>query len=82
MAESETIEFVQEDSGRLKFLCYSNDGVDEHMIWFVALLTTLLSSMVLVFMNYVSSQVSRFEEYLRSAASKYAQRIYCAPCHG
>ncbi|AQK65420.1 histone acetyl transferase GNAT/MYST 101 [Zea mays] len=27
----------EEDSGRLKFLCYSNDGVDEHMIWLVGL---------------------------------------------
>jgi hypothetical protein len=39
---AEIVEFVlQEDSGRLKFLCYSNDGVDEHMIWCVALLITL-----------------------------------------
>ena len=53
--ESETVESVQEDSGRLKFLCYSNDGVDEHMIWLVPFLTTLLSSMALVFMNNVSS---------------------------
>ncbi|XP_078436762.1 histone acetyltransferase of the GNAT family 1 isoform X2 [Wolffia australiana] len=27
----------EEDSGRLKFLCYANDGVDEHMIWLVGL---------------------------------------------
>ncbi|GJN20617.1 hypothetical protein PR202_gb08015 [Eleusine coracana subsp. coracana] len=27
----------EEDSGRLKFLCYSNDGIDEHMIWLVGL---------------------------------------------
>ncbi|MCO5592483.1 hypothetical protein L7F22_046486 [Adiantum nelumboides] len=27
----------EEDAGRLKFLCYSNDGVDQHMIWLVGL---------------------------------------------
>ncbi|EMS66605.1 Histone acetyltransferase GCN5 [Triticum urartu] len=27
----------EEDTGKLKFLCYSNDGVDEHMIWLVGL---------------------------------------------
>ncbi|WVZ58996.1 hypothetical protein U9M48_009206 [Paspalum notatum var. saurae] len=27
----------EEDSGRLKFLCYSNDDVDEHMIWLIGL---------------------------------------------
>uniref|UniRef100_A0A0E0IS39 histone acetyltransferase n=1 Tax=Oryza nivara TaxID=4536 RepID=A0A0E0IS39_ORYNI len=27
----------EEEAGRLKFLCYSNDGVDEHMIWLVGL---------------------------------------------
>ncbi|OAY77265.1 Histone acetyltransferase GCN5 [Ananas comosus] len=27
----------EEDAGRLKFLCYSNDGVDEHMIWLIGL---------------------------------------------
>ncbi|KAG8088313.1 hypothetical protein GUJ93_ZPchr0010g7635 [Zizania palustris] len=27
----------EEDAGRLKFLCNSNDGVDEHMIWLVGL---------------------------------------------
>ncbi|KAL3356326.1 hypothetical protein AABB24_017151, partial [Solanum stoloniferum] len=27
----------EEESGRLKFVCVSNDGVDEHMIWLVGL---------------------------------------------
>ncbi|CAA7399261.1 unnamed protein product [Spirodela intermedia] len=27
----------EEDSGRLKFLCYANDGNDEHMIWLIGL---------------------------------------------
>ncbi|XP_031487712.1 histone acetyltransferase GCN5 [Nymphaea colorata] len=27
----------EEESGRLKFVCYSNDGVDEHMIWLIGL---------------------------------------------
>lgn len=27
----------EEDTGKLKFLCYCNDGVDEHMIWLVGL---------------------------------------------
>ncbi|PKA58300.1 Histone acetyltransferase GCN5 [Apostasia shenzhenica] len=27
----------EEDAGRLKFLCYANDGVDEHMIWLIGL---------------------------------------------
>ncbi|MCO5602205.1 hypothetical protein L7F22_056333 [Adiantum nelumboides] len=27
----------EEDAGRLKFLCYSNDGVDQHMIWLIGL---------------------------------------------
>ncbi|KAG6487571.1 hypothetical protein ZIOFF_056159 [Zingiber officinale] len=28
---------LQEDAVRLKFLCYANDGVDEHMIWLIGL---------------------------------------------
>ncbi|CAM0912675.1 unnamed protein product [Alopecurus aequalis] len=27
----------EEETGKLKFLCYSNDGVDEHMIWLIGL---------------------------------------------
>ncbi|XP_042428031.1 histone acetyltransferase GCN5-like isoform X2 [Zingiber officinale] len=27
----------EEDAVRLKFLCYANDGVDEHMIWLIGL---------------------------------------------
>ncbi|WOL03146.1 histone acetyltransferase GCN5 [Canna indica] len=27
----------EEDAGRLRFLCYANDGVDEHMIWLIGL---------------------------------------------
>ncbi|XP_072990109.1 histone acetyltransferase GCN5-like [Typha latifolia] len=27
----------EEDAGRLKFLCYANDGIDEHMIWLIGL---------------------------------------------
>ncbi|KAL9261128.1 Histone acetyltransferase GCN5-like protein [Drosera capensis] len=27
----------EEESGRLRFLCLSNDGVDEHMIWLIGL---------------------------------------------
>ncbi|CAN6441148.1 unnamed protein product [Victoria cruziana] len=27
----------EEEAGRLKFVCYSNDGVDEHMIWLIGL---------------------------------------------
>ncbi|KAL5988838.1 hypothetical protein ACLOJK_026940 [Asimina triloba] len=27
----------EEDAGRLKFVCYANDGVDEHMIWLIGL---------------------------------------------
>lgn len=27
----------EEESGRLKFVCVSNDGVDEHMIWLIGL---------------------------------------------
>ncbi|KAH0464004.1 hypothetical protein IEQ34_006790 [Dendrobium chrysotoxum] len=27
----------EEDAGKLKFLCYANDGVDEHMIWLIGL---------------------------------------------
>lgn len=27
----------EEDAGRLKFLCYSNDGIDQHMIWLIGL---------------------------------------------
>ena len=28
------LEGLQEDAGRLKFECHSNDGVEEHMIWY------------------------------------------------
>ncbi|XP_031372980.1 histone acetyltransferase GCN5 isoform X2 [Punica granatum] len=27
----------EEEAGKLKFACYSNDGVDEHMIWLIGL---------------------------------------------
>ncbi|KAJ6405694.1 hypothetical protein OIU84_013621 [Salix udensis] len=27
----------EEEAGRLKFLCYSNDGIDEHMVWLIGL---------------------------------------------
>ncbi|KAK4766898.1 hypothetical protein SAY86_014649 [Trapa natans] len=27
----------EEEAGRLKFACYSNDGVDEHMVWLIGL---------------------------------------------
>ncbi|KAH7665726.1 Histone acetyltransferase protein [Dioscorea alata] len=27
----------EEDAGRLRFLCYANDGIDEHMIWLIGL---------------------------------------------
>ncbi|XP_022771190.1 histone acetyltransferase GCN5-like isoform X2 [Durio zibethinus] len=27
----------EEQAGRLKFVCYSNDGVDEHMVWLIGL---------------------------------------------
>ncbi|KAL1143094.1 hypothetical protein V6Z11_A11G138700 [Gossypium hirsutum] len=27
----------EEEAGRLKFVCYSNDGVDEHMVWLIGL---------------------------------------------
>lgn len=27
----------EEDTGKLRFLCYANDGVDEHMIWLIGL---------------------------------------------
>ncbi|XP_061369075.1 histone acetyltransferase GCN5-like [Gastrolobium bilobum] len=27
----------EEEAGRLKFVCYSNDGIDEHMIWLIGL---------------------------------------------
>ncbi|KAG0455564.1 hypothetical protein HPP92_024856 [Vanilla planifolia] len=27
----------EEDAGKLRFLCYANDGVDEHMIWLIGL---------------------------------------------
>lgn len=33
---------LQEDSGRLKFLCYANDGIDEHMIWYSFSLISVL----------------------------------------
>lgn len=26
-------ETLQEEAGRLKFVCASNDGIDEHMVW-------------------------------------------------
>jgi hypothetical protein len=25
---------LQEEAGRLKFVCLSNDGIDEHMVWY------------------------------------------------
>ena len=25
---------MQEEAGRLKFVCLANDGVDEHMVWY------------------------------------------------
>ncbi|PIA31577.1 hypothetical protein AQUCO_04900107v1 [Aquilegia coerulea] len=27
----------EEEAGRLKFVCYANDGIDEHMIWLIGL---------------------------------------------
>ncbi|KAI4301176.1 hypothetical protein L6164_034482 [Bauhinia variegata] len=27
----------EEEAGRLKFVCYSNDGVDDHMVWLIGL---------------------------------------------
>ncbi|KAJ3673874.1 hypothetical protein LUZ60_005866 [Juncus effusus] len=27
----------EEEAGKLKFLCYSNDGIDQHMIWLIGL---------------------------------------------
>ncbi|KAI5680167.1 hypothetical protein M9H77_01394 [Catharanthus roseus] len=27
----------EEESGRLKFVCHSNDGIDEHMVWLIGL---------------------------------------------
>ncbi|KAF3436227.1 hypothetical protein FNV43_RR23319 [Rhamnella rubrinervis] len=27
----------EEEAGRLKFVCYSNDGIDEHMVWLIGL---------------------------------------------
>ncbi|KAJ7526467.1 hypothetical protein O6H91_16G007500 [Diphasiastrum complanatum] len=27
----------EEDAGRVKFVCYNNDGVDQHMIWLIGL---------------------------------------------
>ncbi|KAK1295966.1 Histone acetyltransferase GCN5 [Acorus calamus] len=27
----------EEDAGRLRFLCYANDGIDQHMIWLIGL---------------------------------------------
>ncbi|XP_021898004.1 histone acetyltransferase GCN5 isoform X2 [Carica papaya] len=27
----------EEEGGRLKFACYSNDGIDEHMVWLIGL---------------------------------------------
>uniref|UniRef100_J3N2N7 histone acetyltransferase n=1 Tax=Oryza brachyantha TaxID=4533 RepID=J3N2N7_ORYBR len=35
--QKEKLMVTDEEAGRLKFLCYSNDGVDEHMIWLVGL---------------------------------------------
>lgn len=29
---------LQEDAGRLKFVCFPNDGIDEHMVWYWFLL--------------------------------------------
>lgn len=29
-------EFMQEDAGRLQFVCHYNDGEDQHMIWCVS----------------------------------------------
>lgn len=26
---------LQEEAGRLKFVCVSNDSVDEHMVWYL-----------------------------------------------
>ncbi|KAL3603561.1 hypothetical protein D5086_004420 [Populus alba] len=28
---------IVEEAGRLKFVCYSNDGIDEHMVWLIGL---------------------------------------------
>ncbi|KAK8693942.1 hypothetical protein V6N13_071508 [Hibiscus sabdariffa] len=27
----------EEEAGRLKFVCYSNDGIDQHMVWLIGL---------------------------------------------
>ncbi|XP_077248044.1 histone acetyltransferase of the GNAT family 1 [Tasmannia lanceolata] len=27
----------EEDAGRLKFVCFANDGIDEHMVWLIGL---------------------------------------------
>lgn len=27
----------QEEAGKLKFVCLSNDGIDEHMVWYLFL---------------------------------------------
>lgn len=31
--ENENFKTLQEDAGRLRFLCHFNDGEDQHMIW-------------------------------------------------
>ncbi|XP_038692450.1 histone acetyltransferase GCN5-like isoform X1 [Tripterygium wilfordii] len=35
-AREETLK-IEEEAGRLKFVCCSNDGIDEHMIWLIGL---------------------------------------------
>ena len=39
---------MQEEAGRLKFVCLANDGVDEHMVWYSIPLCLILNFPFLV----------------------------------
>lgn len=54
---------LQEEAGRLKFVCVSNDSVDEHMVWYlfifyflkVHVTSTCLLNIVLLY--FISSRL-------------------------
>jgi hypothetical protein len=46
----------QEETGKLKFACLSNDGVDEHMVWYnvyASLLTLLIFLLIFIYENNI-----------------------------
>ncbi|XP_025883474.1 histone acetyltransferase GCN5 isoform X2 [Solanum lycopersicum] len=60
----------EEESGRLKFVCVSNDGVDEHMIWLVGLKN--------IFARQLPNMPKEYIVRLVMDSQKFGEIAFCA----